>query len=174
MLNNDFNSLERYTDTTSTTVYPLTQDTFPNRGYYKLELLEGEIDTVLGKGSLGSILEILFRQSSGENPVLILNGIEYILQRAVKGGPSSPSINFTPMPNRNFLNHQDLYNISNAIPSQNGIRNNADVYGGTLTSPRYTYVSFYIVAQGTSLDMPPQTIFSQPTFLGIFQLANAN
>jgi hypothetical protein len=173
MLNNDFNSFERHTNTTTTTVYPITQDTFPNRGYYKLELEEGVINNVLGSGSLDSSLSISFSTNSGIDPILTINGNNYILQRANSG----QGISFNPKPNRRFLNHLELYNSSDAInPSQSSTRLNADVYSSSLTtlSIPYTYVSMYIAAQGTSLDMPPQTIFSQPTFLGIFRLANAN
>jgi hypothetical protein len=179
MMNNDFIYLERYTDTVSTTVYPLTHDTFPSRGYYKLELegpVANYINTVLGSSSLGNLLAISFNQSPGDDPVLILNGNRYVLQRAIRG----PGINFAPIPSRRFLNDQQLYNSSNAIsPSQSSTYTNADVYGRSVTEEnglpsRYTYVSMYIVAQGTDHDMPPQTIFSQPTFLGIFLLAEAN
>jgi hypothetical protein len=173
MLNNDYNHFELYTDLISTTVPPLTQDTFPNRGYYKLELEGADINRVLGSDSLGSNLEISFSTNTGVNPVLIVNGRSHTLRRAANG----PGTIFYPRPNRYFLNHSELYDSSNAInPSQNTTTINADVYGRTQTSPpsRYTYVSMYITAQGTSLDMPPQTIYSQPIFLGIFRLADAN
>jgi hypothetical protein len=173
MLKTDYNTLERYTNTTTTTVYPITQDTFFNRGYYKLELEDAVINNVLGSGSLGSVLDIRFSPSPGENPVLLINGNQYILQRA----NSSPDnrIGFNPKPDRRFFNSSELRDYSLAINQlQNSTSNNADVYGRTEITPFYTFVSMYIVAQGTSLDMPPQTIFSQPTFLGIFQLANAN
>jgi hypothetical protein len=172
MLNSDFIFFDRYTDTTSTTVYPLTQTTFPSRGYYQLELQGAGINMVLGSNSLGGILEISFSTNPGVNPVLILNGISYPLYRAESGN----GINFTPKPDRRFLNDAQLYDSTLAInPSQSSTRDNADVYGRTQTSPpsRYTYVSMYIVAQGTSFDMPPQTIYSQPTFIGIFRLSEA-
>jgi hypothetical protein len=173
-LYDDFIHFESYTiNNTTTTVSPINQGTFPNRNYYQLEFEGAAINNVLGSGSLGSILEISFSPYTGENPVIILNDNRYTLQRANKG-PDYDS-EFYPKPDQRFLNHFELYDSSNAINQiQSSTNINADVYGRTDIPSRYTYVSMYIVAQGTSLEMPPQTIFSQPTFLGIFRLAEAN
>jgi hypothetical protein len=90
-------------------------------------------------------------------------GNTYTLQRAVSG----PSMNFNPKPDRIFLNHPDLYNTANLT---NDI--NADVAANTPTTPTYTYVSMYIFAAGKNPDNYT-TIYSLPTHIGIFRLAEA-
>jgi hypothetical protein len=162
-LNSDFQSLYPLTDITSTTVNTSNlENTFYNRRYFKLSLLEEDIGKVLGRDSLGKPLEILFSQLPGERPVLILDGDSYTLQRANSG----QGIIFSPLPdNRYFQNHSDLYNNANAI---NEI--NADTAANTKPDLRYTYVSMYIAAIGGEFITP---IFSQPTHIGIFRLPNA-
>ena len=166
-LNTDFNSFYPYTDITSTTVNTSGLDTtFYNRNYFMLTLEGAAINEVLSRNSLGGTLVIDFPFMTGERPTLTLNGTEYTLRRAV----NSPRLNFTPQPDRYFLNHRDLYDITKATPEIN-----ADVATNTRTNQEliYTYVSMYIAASGTSLEMPPRTIFSQPTFIGIFRLAES-
>jgi hypothetical protein len=169
-LNSDFSSLYSLTDITSTSVNTSNlENTFiNNRKYYKLTLEEAEINDVLGSRSLGETLVILFDTRNGIQPTLTAgNGTPYVLQRAVEG----PSLSFRPQPNRYFLNHPDLYNTANATNDLN-----ADVAANTRTEQplRYTYVSMYIAAKGTSLEMPPRSIYSQPTFIGIFRLAESS
>jgi len=164
-LNSDFQGLYYLTDKTSTSANPSNLDTvFNNRNYFRLTLEGADIDTVLGNGSLGKTLEISFSGPNGVRPVLILNGASYTLQRAVEG----PRFSFTPQPNRNFLNHEDLYNNANVI---NEI--NADVAvpnPNTPPTPRYTYTSMYIFAIGKDY---LSTIYSQPTHINIFRLPEA-
>jgi len=164
-LNSDFVSLYNLTDKTSTSANPSNLDTtFDNRKYFKLTLEEGNIDSVLGSGALGKSLEIQFFPNIGFKPVLVLGGNTYTLRRAVSG----PGTVFYPQPeDRYFLNHPDLYNIENV---RNDI--NADVATNTQTSTemRYTYVSMYIFAMGQDFIT---TIYSQPTHIGIFRLAEA-
>jgi len=165
-LDSDFQGLYELTNKTNTSIIPSNLDiTFNNRRYFKLTLEEDNIDNVFGAGSLGQTLDIKFSPINGERPVLTLNGAPpYTLRRAVSG----PSLNFNPKPeNRYFLNHTDLYNPANAI---NDI--NADVITNTQTTQdlRYTYVSMYIFAIGRDY---LSTIYSQPTHIGIFRLAEA-
>ena len=167
-LSSDFDSLRGLTDKTNTSNIPSNLDTtFSNRKYFKLVLEEGvNIDNVLGRSSLGQTLEIRFSPINGEIPVLMLDGSPYILRRANSG----PSLNFNPRPeNRYFLNHQDLNNTANVT---NDI--NADVAANTQPiqdfEPRYTYVSMYIFAVGKDY---LSTIYSLPTHIGIFRLAEA-
>jgi hypothetical protein len=165
-LNSDFNGFYSLTDKTSTSANPSNlENTFNNRKYFKLTLEEAVIDTVLGSGSLGKTLDIQFSPVNGERPVLTLNGVSYTLRRAVSG----PSLEFRPVPgDRYFLNHSDLNNTANVT---NEI--NADVAApnyNTPLSPRYTYVSMYIFAIGKDYI---STIYSQPTHIGIFRLAQA-
>jgi hypothetical protein len=164
-LNSDYNGLYSYTDITSTTVNTSNLDsTFNNRKYFKLELDDRDINRVLSGNSLGKTLEIAFPPNNGVKPTLELDGDSYSLYRAVLG----TGLNFTPKPDRYFLNHPDLRNSANAT---NEI--NADVATNSNVDSEHTYVSMYIAAVGTTLEMPPRTIYSQPTFIGIFKLANS-
>jgi hypothetical protein len=160
-LNSDFSGLRYLTDKTSTSANPSNLETvFSNRRYFKLTLEGANIDDVLDSSSLGGNLEIRFPGNA--MPVLSLNGVSYTLQRANSG----PSINFSPKPNRNFLNYPELYNTANVT---NEI--NADVAApntNTPPTPRYTYVSMYIFSIGKDYIT---TIYSQPTYINIFRLA---
>jgi len=164
-LNSDFQSLYSLTDKTSTSVSTSNlENTFNNRKYFRLMLEDNDINSVLNSGSLGKTLEIRFSPVNSEKPVLIIDGVPYTLQRAVSG----QNIIFTPVPqDRYFLNHPDLYDNANVSNEKN-----ADVSINTKTNPelRYTYVSMYIAAIGGEFIT---TIFSQPTHIGIFRLADA-
>jgi hypothetical protein len=175
-LSSDWNSMYYLTDITSTTVSTANlENIFNSRRYYKLELESTRIDNVLSIGSLGKMLTIDFPAQGGSNskPTLRLNNEPpYVLLRA----NSSQTINFSPLPNRYFQNHEDLYNSANAYSSSNpNPAYNADTMSRTETSgnpSRYTYVSMYIAASG----MNPENItavYSQPTFLGIFRLPDS-
>jgi len=165
-LDSDYNGLYRLTDKTDTSANPSNlETTLSNRKYFKLELDGFNIDNILGSGSLGQMVEIRFSPVNGEKPVLTLlnGGSTYTLFRAVNG----PSLEFRPEPNRYFLNHEDLYNtakVTNEI--------NADTATNTQTNQelRYTYVSMYIFAIGKDY---LSTVYSQPTHVGIFRLAEA-
>jgi hypothetical protein len=165
-LNSDYVGLDPFTDITSTTVNTENlESTFLNRKYFQLTLESAEINNVLGKNSLGEILDFAFPPNTGVMPTLILRGTAYTLRRADREKQSL----LAPRPDRYFLNHPDLYNNANVT---NEI--NADVAANTRGNPRYTYVSLYIAAKGVSLEMPPRDIYSQPTFIGIFLLAESN
>ena len=182
-LDNDFQMLWSYTDITSTTVSTANlENTFLSRKYFKLELKEADITNVLGSGvtdrdgtrfpdSRNKTLEIVFSTLNSENPTLSLDGgTAYTLQRANK----APGLEFYPQPDdadlfRTFLNHPKLCDTANATNTQI----NPDVVAVS-TSPdlrRYTYVSMYIAAVGRNGELPPAIIYSQPTFIGIFRLA---
>jgi len=160
-LYSDFQGLYSLTNKTSTSANPSNLETvFSNRRYFKLTLQDDNIDNVLDRSSLGGTLDIQFPPNPGVNPVLILNdGDSHTLQRATSG----PSLNFSPVPDRNFLNHPALYNNDNVTDQEN-----ADVAKNTQNTPRYTYVSMYIFAIGRDYIT---TIYSQPTHIGIFLLA---
>jgi len=169
-LNSDFNGLYSLTDITSTSVNTSNlESTFGNRRYSLLTLENANINSVLGSGSLGQRLDIMFSPVAGTRPTLTLNGgAPYYLQRAVSNNGVNPPIEFNPKPNQELLNHPDLYNTTY-------INNNesADVATSNAADVRYTYICMYIAARGTSMEMPPRTIYSQPTFIGIFRLANS-
>jgi hypothetical protein len=165
-LNSDYQGINPLTDLTSTTVSTANlENTFANRKYFQITLEGADIAHVLGSGSLGGTLEFAFPPNPGQRPTITLKETAYTLQRAVEG----PQRIFTPKPNRLFLNHPDLYNNANATDIDN-----ADVAANTRAEPRYTYVSLYIAAKGRSLELPPKAIFSQPTFIGIFRLADSS
>jgi hypothetical protein len=170
----DYNWSIRYTDITSTTVNTSNlETTFLSQRYYKLELEGARIESVLGRGALGRTLGISFYDGGGRDPELILGydldptlQQHYTLQRV---NPSSvPGYTFIlqPVDSSSFFNFSELRDPSNATAEKN-----ADVAlnsrGGEI---RYTYVSMYIAAVGTTFETPPKTIYSQPTFLGIFRL----
>jgi len=167
-LNNDFRALYSSTDKTSTSVTTTNlENTFYRRNYFLLTLEKANIDNVLGSGSLGETLEIRFDRRPGFPPKLILGTNEYTLQRAEDG----PGLNFYPQPNRHFLNHPDLYNTANITPQ---INPDVAAYASTNADICYSYVSMYIAAVGKSLDLPPRTIYSQPSFIGVFRLAESS
>jgi hypothetical protein len=165
-LDSDFKGLYYLTDKTSTSVNPSNlETTFTNRRYFKLNLEEANINTILGGGSLGQTLEIQFPQNPGVRPVLTLNGGDYTLLRAVEG----PSLVFSPRPSdRYYLNHPELFDIANVKDSIN-----ADVATNSQTASdelRFTYVSMYIFAIGREY---LSTVYSQPTHIGVFRLPDA-
>jgi len=164
-LDTDFLSFDSLTNKTNTSANPSNlEKTFTDRKYFKLTLEEDNIDNIMGRNSLGKTLDIQFSPINGVRPVLTLNsGTTYTLQRAVSG----PGLNFKPEPDRYFLNHSDLYNTANVTDDIN-----ADVATNTQTAPelRFTYVSMYIFAIGKDY---LTTIYSQPTHIGIFRLAEA-
>jgi len=171
-LTSDFTNLYSYTDKTTTDVSTANlENTFLNRKYFQLELEDVNITSVLGEGSLGKTLEIVFQPNAGEKPTLRLNGNSYTLQR-VRGDSILGITPFQPKPNqRYFLNYPELCDNANAT-----LKINADVAGNNKTGAAqyYTYVSMYIAAMGKSLELPPQDIYSQPTFIGVFRLAESS
>jgi hypothetical protein len=177
-LNNDFESFRNMTDKTNTSNIPTNLDiTFNNRRFFKLTLENANIDDILGRenkknrdgeivgiDARGQTLEIRFSPINGEIPVLMLNDTPFNLRRANSG----LTVNFNPRPeDRYFRNHQDLNNTANATTDIN-----ADVATNTPTTPAFTYVSMYIFAAGRNPENF-STIYSQPTHIGIFRLAEA-
>jgi hypothetical protein len=173
-LNSDFTAIYPSTDFTSTSVSTSNlESTFYNtRKYFALALEGADIDRVLSSGELEKTLEIAFPPNTGERPTLRLNNeTQYFLQRA----NNNPSLLFNPEPeDRYFLNHPDLYDPAKAPPAAANINADVAINSRPDTTPRYTYVSMYIAAKGRSTEMPPRYIYSQPTFLGIFRLADSS
>ena len=181
MLYTDWSTFNNLTNKDSTTVNTSNlENSFYARRYYllALETMDGDpvnINNVLSSGSLGRTLTIEFPTQNTEKPTLSLSGgDEYVLLRAMQG----QGIDINPVPDNQddqrrdhpyFQNDELLYNdapISFPVPAGT---NNADTYGRAQTSPpsRYTYVSMYIAAVGRQY---LTTIYSQPTFIGIFKL----
>ena len=166
-LNSDYSGLYSLTNLTNTSVNTSNlETTFSNRRYFLLTLEGGEVNSVLGSGSLGQRLNFFFDPNNGVQPTLTIGGAEYNLQRAIRN-ENLNLYDLNPAPNRNFLNHPELYNTENITNGRN-----ADVATNSATDVRHTYISMYIAARGRSLnDIPPRTIYSQPTFIGIFRLS---
>jgi hypothetical protein len=164
---NDYTNLLPYTDITSTTVNTSNlENTFAGRSYFRLELEGVDIKNVLSGGSLGGILEVNFYGVPGTQPELILNGVPYTLLRATTGQGIGV---FTPRPDRRFFNTPDLRDNAYATSLIN-----ADTVSGGGTAPTHIWISMYIAAEGRSLETPSRTIYSQPTHIGIFMLADSS
>ncbi|MDR2143820.1 MAG: hypothetical protein LBP29_05580 [Treponema sp.] len=160
-LYSDYSAIYPSTDSTNTSVNTSIASLFRNRNYYELALAEADIKNVLSKGSTA---EISFEPNTGRRPTLSINGgTPYTLYR------SDGENTFTPVPNRFFLNSDDLNKTEN-INSQK----NADVanMSGSPSAIRYTYVSMYIVMTG--MDSNFTTIYGNPTFIGVLKLPEAN
>ncbi|MDR2783201.1 MAG: hypothetical protein LBB48_05085 [Treponema sp.] len=156
-LSADFNAFLPYTNVaTNTGVNAGAVGTlFKNRNYWKLEIQGAGIDGVLGSG--GQTVTVNFLNSIGRAPTLNA-GNEYTLFRSNGEGA------FQPVPDRRFLNTDDLNATENAT-----VLENADVTPTPGSpSPRYAYVAMYIVALGMDNNFSP--IYSSPTFLGVFRL----
>jgi len=164
-LNSDYNGFWSLTDITSTNVNTSNlENTFSSRKYFLLTLENADINSVLNSNALGGRLDIAFPPNPGTKPTLSLNGIPLNMQRAIKN-ENLNLYDLNPLPNRDFLNHPELYNAANITNGRN-----ADAATNSGTDLRYTYISLYIAARGIG-DMPPRPIYSQPTFIGIFRLA---
>jgi hypothetical protein len=156
-LNSDYNAIFPSTDPTNTTAITAVNTLFKSRNYFELELIGENIKDILSKR--GGTLKLEF------------NKVDY---------PYSPYINFddgspiamkrsgeliSPVPDYNFNNSSDLNNYNYANDNIN-----ADVSSiSNNISPRYAYVSMYIVAVGMN-DGDFSTINSKPTHIGIFKL----
>ncbi|MCL2127650.1 MAG: hypothetical protein FWH38_05290 [Treponema sp.] len=163
-LNTDYSSLYGLTNKTSTSDPPTNlENTFSYRKYYKLALEGADINNILAGGSLGGTLVFDFDQNPGVRPRMILNGTPYVLHRANVGSGIG---DFEPQPNRYFNNHPDLCNTANITDKLN-----ADTETNSKSNLEYTYVSMYIAAIGADFIT---TIYSQPTFIGIFMLPNSS
>jgi hypothetical protein len=67
--------------------------------------------------------------------------------------------------NRYFVNSDD---INNGAYINTATYTNLDVQNNSVSGPRYTYASMYIVAYG--MDLSYSNIYSAPTFIGVFRL----
>jgi len=171
-LNSDYNGLYNLTDITSTNVSTSNlETTFYNRRYFGITLENANVNSVLGSRALGSRLDIAFPPNPGEQPTLIVDGgTPYVFKRATEP-PAGQTLIFSPQPpDRDFLNNSDLCDPAKAYPTSTNI--NVDTATNSGANLEYTYIAMYIAAKGTSNEMPPRNVYSQPTFIGIFRLAN--
>jgi hypothetical protein len=177
-LQNNYSSLYSYTDITNQNVNTSNlENTFIGSSYqfFKLELEGANIDAVLSSDSLGKTLEFDFIDDNMESVALLkLDGIPYTMLRANEC-PGVPV--FTPEPDRYFRNSLELCDNTKAVVSSTRSTINADTVANTQAADpmlAYTYAMMYIAATGRSLEVPPTTIYSQPTFVGIFKLPGTN
>ncbi|MDR2480215.1 MAG: hypothetical protein LBD48_13030 [Treponema sp.] len=170
-LASDWSSLNSSTDTTSTSVNTNIGSTFSNRKYYPLVLEGTNIDNLLGSSNgslLGGTLVIHFLANTGEWPTLTVNnGTPYRLIRSNNGGV------FSPLPaDRYFLNTTELCDSANVTPQINddiARIDTANQQASDSGAARHAYVSMYIAAMGLNIQSLT-TIYSIPTFIGVFKL----
>lgn len=162
-LRSDWTAIKPSTDTTSTSVNTSISSTFTNRKYYELALEGRDINSALSVSS-GGTLAIEFSSVAGNKPTLTINGNKYTLYRSNNDGVA------TPKPDRYFFNTPEICDSDNA-KNVNINPDVADAQSGVAQSPRYTYVSMYIVAVGKD---KLTTFYSIPTFIGIFKLPELN
>jgi hypothetical protein len=169
-LSSDYNSINPYTDPTTTTNANIGR-LFANRNYYKLFLYNeasqtddkvNDARTVLLKSGGTAVID--FPSVSGEDPTLKFNSQSYLLYRSNGEG------DFNPVPDRYFFNSDAIKNNDNATSTKN-----ADVAANTSatsTSEHYTYVSMYIAMTGFD-DRTFTTFYGKPTHIGVFRLTQS-
>jgi hypothetical protein len=166
-LSSDYYAFLPYTNTDNTVVPTTMGDTFLNRKYYPLALENNAITSYLGSGSLGSIITLDFARPSPLRPAFFLGDTRenqsltpINLWRYSESGIMVPYAN-----NRFFTNHSDI-NTSDFINQTTFT--NLDIAGNSVSGPKYTYVSMYILAYGMDNNFSP--VYSTPTHIGIFLL----
>ena len=155
-LASDHNAAKSHID--STTYVSVNMDSFfSGRGFYQINLDGHNISEVLSTSVLGSSLEFDF--PSRRVPTMTVGSSVYTLWR------STGNERFSPLPDRRFVNSEDLRNNANIDPSIN-----ADVVDITGQGDRrYTYAALYIVAVGINMSTY-SFIYSTPALIHVFQL----
>jgi len=129
---------------------------FTSRGYYLLYVSTDRENGI-------AIHDLLDTTANGElsfdftdstaGPLMKYAASEYFLFRN--------SDNFTPLPDRLFFLHNDMFAITSEI--------NIDIQPKAgVTTPLYAYVSMYIIAVGIDNSFSP--VYSKPAHIGIFRL----
>ncbi|MDR1252701.1 MAG: hypothetical protein LBK62_11145 [Treponema sp.] len=165
-LASDYAAIYPSTDLTSSSGSTNVGSLFRSRGYYEMFLQGTEIRTLLGSGSRGKTIVIDFPPVTGNIPTLTFDGgTSYNLYRST-GQDGIQTDTSRPLPNRYFQNHADLNAGANATD-----KTNMDVSPNSAPTIRYAYVSLYIVSTGRDKMNP---VYSNPTFIGILKLPEAN
>jgi hypothetical protein len=146
-------------NSSSTTVNTAISSLFSGRKYYELALAGNDIESILDSGSQGAELVINFPGQINVRPTFTIGNNTYTLYRSTGSGA------FTPQPDRYFINSSELNRSENATPALNA--DVADQSG--ISGKRYAYVSMYIVKLGRDINTL-STIYSAPTFIGVFKL----
>jgi hypothetical protein len=161
-LANDYSAIYPSTsnNASSTTVNTAIGSLFSGRRYYELALSGGtSIESILDSSAQGEELVITFPGQINVRPTFTIGGNTYTLYRSTGSGA------FTPRPDRYFINSSELNRTENANATLN-----ADVADQSrISGKRYAYVSMYIVKMGRDVNTL-STIYSAPTFVGIFKL----
>ena len=168
-LSSDVNSINPYID--SDTLINTNMDAlFQGKAFKYLSFQNTSIDDVLSENSpsvLGSTLEFDF--SSYKEPTMVKkNSADTIIQGPFVLWRSNGYGQFTPKPDRLFVNSDDLWNSENI-----NAYTNADVANKSSFSrdDRYTYAAMYIVAVGIDENSYSE-IYSTPTLIHVFLLPN--
>lgn len=175
----DYQAIYPSTDVTSSSANTAVGNLFRSRGYYELYVQDpadlNNIDPsgeLLSSSTQGETLEFEFPAVSGSIPTLTISGgkARYLLRS--RGNDSVNNTAFRPLPDRYFRNYSDL----NAGPNTSD-NTNLDVAGisGTSSagSPRYTYVSLYIIVAGRN-ETTFANEYSKPTHIAILKLPEPN
>jgi hypothetical protein len=156
----DYAAFVPYTDS-DTVISTSIATLFAGRKYYTLYVENANIDSILSNSAMGEQMSIDFAQTLGK-PILKIHNTEYALWRTT--GKDRAGEIFTPTPDRYFINSEKLNSSENTIATINN-----DVANNTISGPRYTYVSMYIVVTGQdSNSFIP--FYSKPAHIGIFRL----
>jgi hypothetical protein len=162
------NVLPYVTASTSTSGSTQIGTIFANLKYYSLYTESVNLDNLLSNSSMGQSIIIDFAPVNGRRPTISVGGgTEYVLFRTTGSErPGEARFDIRPDGNRSFINTSDLNSsaYASAATVNNDIADNASVSG-----PRYTYVSMYIVAAGHDL-VTYNLIYSQPAHIGVFRL----
>ena len=164
VLASDYNSVYPYID--SETLTAANMDTlFKSMGYWRLALQNVNIDNVLSSSVLGSTLVFDFPATgsvaTGILPTMTIGDDVYTLRRSGGNGV------FTPHPDFNFLNTDDLRD-----PSYINVHDSADIADKSGIDPAarlYTYVAMFIVAVGVDTNTY-SFIYSTPSLIHVFKL----
>ncbi|MFP3043002.1 hypothetical protein LQZ19_14400 [Treponema primitia] len=162
----DYYAFYPYTNTDNSVVPTTMGSIFSNRKYYPLALENNSIESYLGSSS--GIITLDFARNFPLRPAFFpgdtrvnrtLTPIN--LWRYSESGIMNPYAG-----NRYFTNHSDL-NTGSFI-NQNTFTNLDIANNNSVSGPKYTYVSMYIMAYGMDNNFSP--VYSTPTFIGIFRL----
>jgi len=157
-LTNDWNTLARFLDTTTTNVP--TRSDFSNRGYFELQFETSNLLRFTPGSTSDRDLNILFHPTEPA---------EILLDEIPRGNILRNDITFEPQPDRDFYSTPELRSNENAGSGNPYNHDIAAVPGSNTGTAPYSYVSMYILTSGTNpTNFNP--IFSKPTHLGVFLL----
>jgi hypothetical protein len=163
----DYRNVLPYTSGSSSSGSTQIGTIFANLKYYSLYTDTVNLDNLLSNSVMGQSVVIDFAPVNGRRPTILVNGTEYVLLRTT-GSERSGEARFDILPggNRSFINTSDINSsvYASASNANNDVADNASISG-----PRYTYVSMYIVAAGQDL-VTYNRIYSQPAHIGVFRL----